>query len=309
MNYKIVHKTEYIYAEPASLSYNEARLLPRSVALPQLTQTCLTQTLAIEPLCTDRSERVDYFGNNVVYYTIRQPHAQTTITATSEVNVAASALGSVTLFAHEAARIPWEDVRSRLQIDKTPNTLDAGQFVLDSPMIPVFPKLVDYAAPSFPAGRAILEGVRNLMQRIFQDLDFVPGATNIATPLTEVLEKRRGVCQDYAHLMVGCLRAQGLAARYVSGYIETVPPPGQEKLQGSDASHAWCSVFVPQLGWVDFDPTNNLLPSDQHIYLGWGRDFSDVTPLKGVFFSTGSHSISVSVDVTRLDASSPGPRS
>ncbi len=167
-------------------------------------------------------------------------------------------------------------------------------------MVPLFRKMADYAAPSFPAGRGILEAVRNLMQRIFQDLDFVPGATNIATPISEVLEKRRGVCQDYAHLMVGCLRAQGLAARYVSGYIETLPPPGQEKLQGSDASHAWCSVFVPQLGWVDFDPTNNLLPSDQHIYLGWGRDFSDVTPLKGVFFSTGNHSISVSVDVIRM---------
>ena len=139
------------------------------------------------------------------------------------------------------------------------------------------------------------------MARIFHTLDFVPGVTTIATPLGEVLEQKRGVCQDYAHLMVGCLRAQGLAARYVSGYIETLPPPGQEKLVGADASHAWCAVYVPDLGWIDFDPTNNLIPQTQHITLGWGRDFADVTPLKGVFFSNGEHKLKVSVDVTRLD--------
>ena len=184
--------------------------------------------------------------------------------------------------------------------DKAPTTLEAREFVLNSPLISIFPTLADYARLSFPANRPLLEAVHDLMQRIYQDLKFVPGVTTIATPLSEVLQKRRGVCQDYAHLMVGCLRAQGLAARYVSGYIETIPPPGQEKLQGADASHAWCSVFVPGLGWVDFDPTNNLIPTDQHLYLGWGRDFSDVTPLKGVFFSTGNHKLKVSVDVSRL---------
>ena len=167
-------------------------------------------------------------------------------------------------------------------------------------MITIFPELSQYAAASFPTGRPLLKSVLHLMKRIYEDLDFVPGATTIATPLSEVLQKRRGVCQDYAHLMVGCLRAQGLAARYVSGYIETLPPPGKEKMQGTDASHAWCSVFVPNLGWVDFDPTNNLMPRDQHMILGWGRDFSDITPLKGVFFSNGKHKLNVSVDVIRL---------
>lgn len=302
MLYKIVHKTEYIYAEPAGLCYNEARLLPRSAELPQLTQTCFNQNIFIEPPYTDYRERTDYFGNNIIYYTIRQPHTHTVITATSEISIEPTGNIDETVLRSEAGRVPWEEVCTRLLADKTPTILEARQFVLSSPMIPLFPDLAAYAAPSFFPNRPILEAVHSLMQTIYQDLQFVPGVTTIATPISEVLQKRRGVCQDYAHLMVGCLRAQGLAARYVSGYIETLPPPGQEKLQGTDASHAWCSVFVPQLGWVDFDPTNNLIPSDQHIILGWGRDFSDVTPLKGVFFSTGNHKLKVSVDVTRLES-------
>lgn len=298
MNYKVVHKTEYVYAEPASLCYNEARLLPRSATLPQRTQTCRKANISIEPSYTDYRERTDYFGNTVVYYTIRQPHTRTVITASSEITITPDAGAS--LLQHNDGQVAWEAVCTRLATDQTPATLEARQFAITSPMIPVFPALADYAAPSFPAGRPILEAVHDLMQRIYEDFEFVPGVTSIATPLSEVLDERRGVCQDYAHLMIGCLRAQGLAARYVSGYLETIPPPGQEKLQGADASHAWCAVYVPPLGWVDFDPTNNLMPSDQHILLAWGRDFADVTPLKGVFFSTGKHKIKVAVDVTRL---------
>jgi transglutaminase-like putative cysteine protease len=301
MIYKVVHKTEYIYAEPASLCYNEARLLPRPVELPQLSQRCRNARIIIEPPYTDYRERTDYFGNTVIYYTIRQPHTRTVITATSEITVTPKVDGFASLLQTYAGNLPWGEVSTRLLADKEPATLEARQFVISSPMIATFPALADYAAPSFAAGRPILEAVHNLMQRIHSDLEFVPGVTSIATPLSEVLDKRRGVCQDYAHLMIGCLRSQGLAARYVSGYIETLPPPGEEKLQGADASHAWCSVFVPQLGWVDFDPTNNQLPAEQHLFLGWGRDFSDVTPLKGVFFSTGKHKLKVSVDVTRLD--------
>ncbi len=300
MIYRVTHKTEYIYEEPASLCYNEARLLPRSIDLPQLTQTCLAPNIFIEPPYTDYRERTDYFGNRVIYYTIRQPHARTVITTTSEIRVDPTSDVEQTVLNSEAGRIAWEAVRSSLLTDKSPTTLEAREFILNSPLISVFPDLIDYAASVFTVKRPILETVQGLMEYIYQDLKFVPGVTTIATPLTEVLEKRRGVCQDYAHLMIGCLRAYGLAARYVSGYIETLPPPGQEKLQGADASHAWCSVFVPNLGWVDFDPTNNLIPSDQHILLGWGRDFSDVTPLKGVFFSTGEHKLKVSVDVARL---------
>lgn len=299
MLFKITHKTEYVYDEPASLCYNEARLLPRPVNEPCFKQICLNRKIIIEPPYTDYSERTDYFGNSVLYYTIRQPHKQTVITAISEVQIDGPCAPAETVLQAAAGQTPWEEVRASLQTDLNPTSLEARQFVLNSPMVVVFPQLADYAAASFPAKRPILAAAHHLMQRIHHDFEFVAGVTSIATPLAEVLKKRRGVCQDFAHLMVGCLRSQGLAARYVSGYIETLPPPGQEKLVGADASHAWCSVFVPELGWVDFDPTNALIPAEQHIVLGWGRDFSDVTPLKGVFFSNGQHKLRVSVDVAR----------
>lgn len=304
MNYRIIHKTEYVYEEPASLCYNEAHLIPRSLERCLFTQTCLNYKTLIEPSPTDYRERTDFFGNPVLYYTIRQPHRHTVITTTSKVSLAPSGhqTDSAGLPVHPAAAAPWEEIARRTISELSGETVEARQYVMNSPKVAVFPALAEFAAPSFAAERPVLEAVHHLMTRIFETLDFVPGVTNIATPLTEVLDKRRGVCQDFAHLMVGCLRAQGLAARYISGYIETLPPPGQEKLVGADASHAWCSVYVPALGWVDFDPTNNLIPTDQHITLGWGRDFADVTPLKGVFFSHGPHKLKVSVDVTRLAA-------
>ncbi len=198
-----------------------------------------------------------------------------------------------------AASLPWETVRDRQHTDLNLEVLAAREFVLDSPLLAVFPELTAYAAPSFKPGRAVVEAVHDLMQRIHQDFEFKAGVTTLTIPLTEVLQRRRGVCQDFAHLMVGCVRSQGLAARYMSGYIETLPPPGQTKLVGADASHAWGSVFVPDLGWLDFDPTNNLIPREQHITLAWGRDFADITPLKGVLFSAGDHQLKVSVDVSR----------
>ena len=172
--------------------------------------------------------------------------------------------------------------------------------MLPSPFVTVFPEVRDFAQPSFPPQFPLLEAVAGLMQRIYHEFDFVAGTTSIATPLLEILEKRKGVCQDFAHLMLACLRSHGLAARYMSGYIETLPAPGKEKLTGTDASHAWCAIYVPGLGWVDFDPTNNLIPQEQHVVLGWGRDFSDVTPLKGVVFGDGRHTLSVAVDMQRV---------
>lgn len=326
MDYRIVHKTKYVYLKPASLGYNEARLTPRSFARPLFNQQCLETQITVEPQWNDHSERTDFFGNQVVYFTIRQPHDQTTITATSLVQVEPVAYHASLLTAvgdllstrtaknrpapqlvsfsqtngRAAYASPWEAVAAQLKSELDPETLDARQYILNSPLVTVFPELVDYAKPSFPPGRRILEALYDLMQRIYHDFAFVPGATTIATPLSEVLQQRRGVCQDFAHLMLGCVRAQGLAARYISGYIETLPPPGKEKMVGSDASHAWCSVYIPQLGWLDFDPTNNLIPKDQHITIAWGRDYVDVAPLKGVFFSNGRHKLSVSVDVARV---------
>lgn len=305
MDYRIIHKTQYIYQESASLSYNEARLTPRTFHHSMFNQTCLKTQLLIEPTWSDQRERQDFFGNLVYYFTIRQPHEETIITSTSEVRVepflrfkSKTPLDQIKELA--ITTMSWEEVCLQLANDLTSEGLEARQFILNSPMIAVFPELAAYAAPSFTPNRPVLEAVTDLMGRIFTDFDFVPGATTIATPLSEVLAEKRGVCQDFAHFMTGCLRAQGLAARYISGYIETLPPPGQEKLVGADASHAWCSVYVPELGWIDFDPTNNLIPQEQHVTLSWGRDFSDVSPLKGVFFSNGDHTLLVSVDVSRL---------
>lgn len=302
-DFLVTHKTEYRYEEPASLSYNEARMLPRSFNHYLFEQRCLERQITIEPFWNDYRERLDFFGNEVFYFTLRRPHQATIITATSRVRLLprSYANGSNWL-SGPAFQAAWETVRDMLRRDRSPEIIEARQFVMNSPVVAVFPELAGYAAPSFPPGRPILAAVRELMGRIFAEFTFKPGVTTIATPVAEVLENRKGVCQDFAHLMLGCLRAQGLAARYVSGYIETIPPPGQEKLEGSDASHAWVSVFIPGAGWLDFDPTNNLTPRDQHLTLAWGRDFSDVTPLKGVFFSTGAHKLTVSVDVARGDA-------
>lgn len=194
----------------------------------------------------------------------------------------------------------WEQVAAWPTNNRSPETVEAFPFLYDSPLIHRFPALKDYARLSFPSGRPVIEATRDLMQRIYSDFAYDPESTTVHTPLTDVFDHRRGVCQDFAHLAIGCLRLIGLAARYVSGYIETIPPPGKVRLVGADASHAWFSIFVPGIGWIDFDPTNNQLPSEQHITVAWGRDFSDVSPLKGVALGGGLHTVAVSVDVARI---------
>ena len=302
--YRITHKTEYLYEAPASLCYNEVRMLPRSFSHLLFTQQCLDAYAVVEPVWGDHHERVDFFGNRVLFYAIRQPHEVMTIIINSQVQVEPQPGTCGQPIREEllatSAQSTWEEVRDRLRSDLSPATLDARQYVMPSPLVPVLSELAGYANVSFSAKRPVIEAVYDLMVRVFREFAFVPGATTIATPLSTVLAERRGVCQDFAHLMIGCLRAKGLAARYVSGYIETLPPPGQEKLQGADASHAWCSAYIPDFGWLDFDPTNHLIPVDQHVTVGWGRDFADVTPLKGVFFGDGRHQLKVSVDMVRL---------
>lgn len=290
MKYRVVHTTEFIYETQVGLCYNEARLLPRE--LPH--QKVLLATLDIDPRPNDHDERFDYFGNRTDYFSIQQPHDHLIVTATSEVEV-----DKPDLFAN-AGDIPWEVVRERLRSDCSTDVLEASQFTLDSPIVGVDDPLTDYARPSFPAGRPLVEAVHDLMQRIFREFRFDPEFSTIATPLKEVLIHRSGVCQDFAHLAIGCLRSQGLAARYVSGYIETLPPPGKERLVGADASHAWFSVFQPGSGWLDFDPTNNQLPADRHITVAWGRDYADVTPLRGVAYGGGEHELKVAVDVLAI---------
>jgi transglutaminase-like putative cysteine protease len=204
-----------------------------------------------------------------------------------------------------AARLPtgyelspaWEQVRDALAGDTTRAGLDALQFCFPSPHIPVSLAAAEYARASFVPGRPIVEGVMDVTRRINQEFVYDPAATTISTPVDEVIRQRRGVCQDLAHVEIACLRALGLAARYVSGYLRTYPPPGQPRLVGADSSHAWVSVFCGGLGWIDVDPTNNLLPGDEHVTIAWGRDYSDVCPVSGMYLGGGRHSMYVSVDV------------
>ena len=291
MHYRITHTTAYQYTGMVGHSYNEAKLLPRECPRQKL----ISARLDIKPKEADFRIREDFFGNQVAYFAITEPHEEFIVTAVSEVEVMGNA-GQPDL----SQGISWESVKDMLMHDKRAEVMDARQYTLDSPYIRSSPELAAYAQPSFTPGRPMIEAARNLMQRIFNEFTFDPGFTTLSTPVNTVLEHRRGVCQDFAHVAIGCFRSLGLAARYVSGYIETFPPPGQEKLMGSDASHAWFSVFIPDAGWIDFDPTNNQIPHDQHITVAWGRGYSDVTPLKGVVFGGLKHELKVSVDVARL---------
>ena len=291
MDYKIIHKTEYSYTHPVNLCYNEARLTPRNSAY----QHCSESQFAVEPEPKECRERQDFFGNTVYYFTIQQPHNQLTVTVTSQVGVRGREMQR-----DFAEHLAWEAARQHLHTDLDPEILEIRQYILNSPMIPVMPELHAYAEKSFTRDRPLLEAVEDLSARLYTDFTYDPNFTTIATPLVDVIKHRRGVCQDFAHLGIGCLRALGFAARYVSGYIETDAPPDKAPLAGADASHAWFSVYLPQLGWVDFDPTNNQIPTERHITIAWGRDYADVTPLKGVVFGSGTHELSVSVDCKRI---------
>jgi transglutaminase-like putative cysteine protease len=291
MKYRVVHTTEYRYSAPVTQCHNVGRLLPRSFAR----QTCGRADVTIVPPPQDYREHGDFYGNRACYFAIHRPHTTLTVTATSEVQVDPEV--AQLNFSQDG---PWEEVCRHLKTSKDPIAFDARQYILDSPMVTATRELAQYGKPSFSKGRPVIEAVHDLMQRIHRDFVYDPEFTTLATPLAQVLKHRRGVCQDFAHLAIGCLRAQGLAARYTSGYIETLPPPGKEKLVGADASHAWFSVYVPGTGWLDYDPTNNQMPMERHITVAWGRDYSDVTPLKGVIFGGGKHKLKVSVDVRNL---------
>jgi len=290
MNFRIRHETRYQYETPVVRCYNEARLAPSTTQQ----QLCSGSELHVEPAAAEIAQHWDFFGNSVSYFSIHTPHDALTVTATSQVQVAPY---MPTL--DFAAELPWELASEQTRADFSAAFVEARQYALDSPMVATGADLRAYAAPSFAPHRPVLDAVSELMARIHEDFAYDPDFTTIATPLETVLAHRRGVCQDFAHLAIGCLRSLGLAARYVSGYIETDPAPGASKMIGADASHAWFSLFVPSRGWVDFDPTNNQMPWDRHITVASGRDYSDVPPLKGVLVGGGSHELSVSVTVLR----------
>jgi len=291
MRYKVSHTTVYSYDETVPICHNEVRLAPRNV--PR--QRCLSNRLLIKPQPASIQRRLDYFGNDVSFFTVEEGHQKLTVTALSKVQVEAATPPDA------AATAPWDQVRDALDRDRAPAGLDAFQHVFDSQYVPTSADLAAYAAPSFPPGRPCFEAVLDLTRRIHSEFVFDRAATSVSTPIAEVLRVRRGVCQDFAHLEIGCLRSIGLAARYASGYLLTVPPPDQPRLVGADASHAWVSVYCGPAGWIDIDPTNDVVPSTKHVLLAWGRDYADVCPIKGVFIGGGGHRMTISVDVLPLD--------
>jgi transglutaminase-like putative cysteine protease len=289
MRLRVRHATRYRYGDPVTTSHHEAHLVPRTGAGVTLSGV----TVDISPAPTFRRERLDYFGNHTLTFSLHEPHQELEVVGTAIVERAPAVVVA-------PASPPWEEVRAGVRASLTPEALDAFELCFESPRIETGAEAAAYAAPSFPARRPLLEAVRDLTRRIHEDFRYDTTATAVSTSVAEVLQDRRGVCQDFAHVQIACLRSLGLPARYVSGYLLTHPPPGRPKLVGADASHAWVSVWVPGPGWVDFDPTNDLMPADEHVTVAVGRDFADVTPLKGVILGGGAHQIQVAVDVEAL---------
>jgi transglutaminase-like putative cysteine protease len=292
MNYRIVHRTTYRYKYPVSIGNHVACLTPRSLPYHHLTRS----ELRIQPTPATRTERVDYFGNLLCYFTIQEPHKEMMVEARSEVTVDGNATSM------PQPSISWEEAARSLSHDQSTAGLEAYQFGFESPRIRIRPEFAAYALESFRPGRPMQEALLDLTARIHQDFRFDAKVTNVRTPTEEVFRKRRGVCQDFAHLQIACLRSLNIAARYVSGYLRTWPPAGQPRLVGADASHAWVSAFCPGIGWLDVDPTNNLVPSNGHVTLAWGRDYGDVSPLRGLILGGGAHTLKVAVDMEPLDS-------
>ena len=298
MKFRVSHMTRYDYAEPVSLCHSLLHLKPPRQS-PR--QSCIASQIRVDPWPAVNREHEDFFGNRVSYFSIQQAHRTLEVTSVSEVDVVPLDPALLT------DSLPWEIALERLHESREASMARARIFTLPSALAPLDPAAVEFATTSFPPGRPILDGASDLMGRIFREFEYDPHFTTVATPVAEVMRHRRGVCQDFAHVAISGLRGLGLAARYVSGYLETLPPPGQVKLQGSDASHAWFSILVPDLGWIDFDPTNDLVPGEQHIVTAVGRDFQDVTPMRGIFYGGGSHDLTVAVDVNRVDGEGASP--
>lgn len=293
MKYRVRHTTRYFYQTDVSDGQNTLVLKPRNTQ----NQTVERFDLRVAPEPKNLLERQDWFGNHLHEFALGKLHNRLEITSESWVWVE---VPFIPLWNETPA---WEAVR-----DQPPSQQTLAPYQLPSPLIPeAFPELLAYAQRSFTPGRPVVEAVMDLTQRIFADFAYVPGATEVNTQVREVFAARAGVCQDFAHLQLTMLRGLGLPARYVSGYLETQPPEGQPRLIGADASHAWVSVYVPELGWLDFDPTNNQMPTDRHITLAWGRDFGDVVPVKGFTTGGGEQELQVAVDVVALEQG-PQPR-
>ena len=288
--FEITHTTNYEYVSEVSVSHHLLRLTPRDGSK----QRCLEHRLEIRPEPGTFSSRRDYFGNVTHFVGVETSHK--TFGINSHCRVAISPV----FIPDPLETPPWEIVRASCRGDHAGQALEAHEFTYPSPLVPAPQEFFEYGQPSFSAGRPVLDAVADLTRRIGEDFVFDPSATTVTTPVSEVLRRRRGVCQDLAHLELACLRSHGLPARYVSGYLETEASPGQPKLRGVDASHAWISFFCPGLGWIDVDPTNNCFPSLRHITLAWGRDYGDICPIRGVLIGGENQILRVAVDVNAL---------
>jgi transglutaminase-like putative cysteine protease len=291
VTYRIQHVTSYSYSDVVTLAHNEARLSPRNGPW----QVSHSARLIVEPTPAFMAREQDYFGNWVTLFVLQEPHRRFSVTAHSEVVVREPFLPDPENTA------PWEEVRDMLASSTDQEVFEAVEHRFPSPHVRWNAEVHEYAAQSFTPGRPILAAALELSQRIHNDFEYRPGVTSIATPVRAVFEQRRGVCQDFAHLMIAGVRSMGLAARYVSGYLLTHPAEGEPRRIGSDASHAWAAVYCPGHDFIDIDPTNDTLVKLEHPTLAWGRDFGDVSPLKGVVLGGGAHSVHVAVEVVPVD--------
>ncbi|HET7083987.1 MAG TPA: transglutaminase family protein [Rhizomicrobium sp.] len=295
MEYLVRHRTTYRYLQDVSHSWHLAHLRPRETPLQYVHDSSIT--LSIEP--ASRVAREDYFRNPCEWFSIDRSHNHLEVLAESRVTVAAAPA--------RASRdsMAWEDVRARLESPQDDEDRDVVQYLFDSLLTRFHSDIAQYGAESFPAGRPILAGAMELMNRIHRDFRYDTSVTDVTTPVDRVFEIRAGVCQDLAHVGIAALRAIGLPARYVSGYLLTQPPPGRQRLLGADASHAWFSVWAPPFGWVDLDPTNDLVVSESHVTAAWGRDYGDVAPVAGIILGGHDHMVEVGVDVMPVDQTRP----
>ncbi|WP_348261849.1 transglutaminase family protein [Telmatobacter sp. DSM 110680] len=291
MIYKIVHRTTYKYKYPVSMGSHVACLRPRSLPRHRVAES----ELQIVPCPAVMTERLDYFGNHQYFFTIEEPHEELIVESRSRVEMQETSLDP------SLASTPWEDVVKGLPEDLSAEALEAYQFRFESPRIRLRPEFARYAQQSFTPGRPMVEALLDLTSRIHRDFRFDSKVTTVRTTIEEVFRKKRGVCQDFAHIQIACLRSINLPARYVSGYLRTYPPPGQPRMVGADASHAWVSAFCPGIGWLDVDPTNDVIPSTGHVTIAWGRDFGDVSPLHGLILGGGAHTLKVGVDLESVE--------
>lgn len=294
MIFNVTHITKYEYNAPVSYCHNIATLRPRESKGQEL----LNYKILISPEPAELSERVDFFGNYITRFSLQTEHKILKVTTKSKINRDYAKFYDS--FYSDACRKTTMTQALYAMNGMDEVTLDAKQYQLESIFIRITDKAIrDYAELSFKPDRSVFDAAYELMQRIYTDFDFDAEFTTVSTPIETVMQEKKGVCQDFAQIAIACIRSVGLAARYVSGYIETVPPPGKKKLVGADASHAWFAIYIPGFGWVDFDPTNNQIPKDQHIVVGWGRDYYDVPPLKGVVYGSGQSKLKVSVDIAQ----------